>query len=129
MKSTSAEATIIHAVSAPFSFGASAASASGACTRKVTAKTRTCTTDLRASMQPPHFFQLCDVFGVEAERSLAAVREPVLERHADRAKGDLLPGDLAFLHHRHFQCLFARLEFEVAQPRPVVKVHLVHPRH
>src|SRR5438270_3126794 len=132
MKSTSAEATIIQAVSAPFTFGGSAARASGACSRTETAKPRTPTTKLRAFMHPPLFLEntaLCDVFGVEAEGSAPAICEPVLEGEADRTEGDLLPRDLAFFHHCHFECLFAGLEFEVPQPRPVVKVHLVHPRH
>src|SRR4051812_36001138 len=111
MKSTSAEATIIQAVSAELSLGGSAASASGACTRKGTARPRTCTTDLRACMQllPVSEFMvhgapgeehtvLCDVLGVETEGTAPSICEPVLERHADRAERDFLPRDLAFLH-------------------------------
>src|SRR3970040_1530764 len=66
---------------------------------------------------------------MKAEGACLAVGEPALERQADGAEGDVLPRYAAFLEQRHFERLFARLEFQAEEARAVEKVHLVHVGH
>src|SRR5690348_758238 len=131
MKSTRQAEVSIHAVSAASSFGASAASASGACTSKKIINPRTCTTGLRGSMQSPslvirrgawrhreeaypqnrdgpRFSSLRDVLCVEGKGAALAVGEPMPQRRGDGAERDVLPGDRGLFEERHLQRLLAR---------------------
>src|SRR2546426_11515174 len=69
-----------------------------------------------------------EVLGVEAESPLAAIGEPVPQGCADRAKGDLLPGNPCLVEEGHLEGLFTGLEAQVQQPAEVEEMHLVHPR-
>ena len=53
-----------------------------------------------------------------------AVGEPVLERQAHGAEGDVLPGQLRLLEQGHFQALDAGLELQIEQAGAVEQVHL-----
>src|SRR4051812_15831350 len=80
----------------------------------------------------PYFFGMLSgnqVLGVEAEASAAPVREPQLQREADRAEGNLLPRHLRFFVKRDLEAFFAWLEIQRGEPRGVEKMHLVHARH
>src|SRR5207249_7903565 len=47
-----------------------------------------------------------DVLGVEAENPFPAIGEPVPQGRADRAKGDLLPGNPFLVEEGHLEGLF-----------------------
>src|SRR5256885_2048435 len=132
MKSTSADATSIHAVFAPSSFGGSAASTSGACSASATHNQSFCKTERRDGMLcflPNESITasrknvvcpcLGEVFGVEGEGAAAAVGEPVLERGRDGAESDLRPGDAGFVEERDLERLLAGLEVEAVEARQV----------
>src|ERR1700704_13372 len=70
-----------------------------------------------------------EVLGVEAESPSPAIGEPVPQGCADRAKGDLLPGNPFLVEQGHLEGLFAGPEAQVQQPAEVEEVHLVRPRH
>src|SRR6266850_5158334 len=70
-----------------------------------------------------------EVLGVEAESPFPAIGEPVPQGCADRAKGDLLPGNPFLIEEGHLEGLFAGPEAQVQQPAEVEQMHLVHPRH
>src|SRR3979490_2217771 len=70
-----------------------------------------------------------DVLGVEAESPFPAIGEPVPQGCADRAEGDLLPGNLFLIEEVHLEGLITGLEAEVHQPAEIEEVHLIRPRH
>src|SRR5512134_3192961 len=134
MNSTSTVAVIIQAVLAGSSLGGSAAPARGAASSNSAG--RKAMSDRNFMRTPPkvgawphpkqaYLLLGRDVLGVEAEAAARAVGEPVAQRQAHGAEGDLLPRHPVFLHQPDLQAFLAGLEAEVEDARPVKEVHLV----
>src|SRR3954468_13173009 len=106
MNRTSTEAVSIQAVSAGSSFGAAAGAACARTTGTCPSIARSRALCCRIFIQPPLFMKHTSgeqVLGVEAEASLRAIGEPVPQGRADRAKGDIRPGNARLLEQLDLQ--------------------------
>src|SRR4051812_30470862 len=143
MKSTRQVAASIQAVFAPSIFGGSAASAKGACTRKIANRTTRCGRErsliidiLRCACYrcglrtgTKHTSTRRNVVGVKVEPAGRAIGEPVLQGERDGAEGELLPGHRALVEKGHLERFLARRHLEREQAGAEEHVHLIDARH